>query len=73
MDRLRRYDIYAPVAEAETSIEFDTAARLVLDSFREFSPAVAQAAARVLEQNHLDADERPGKRGGGHAATPGRT
>ncbi|MGD2148686.1 MAG: M3 family metallopeptidase, partial [Anaerolineae bacterium] len=72
MDRLRRYDIYAPVTEAEASIEFAAAAPLVLDSFQAFSPVVAQAAARVLEENHLDAEVRPGKRGGAfcYSVTP---
>jgi oligoendopeptidase F len=72
MDRLRRYDIYAPVAEAERSIEFDAAVELVLDSFQQFAPVVAQAAARVLEDDHLDAEVRPGKRGGAfcYSVTP---
>jgi oligoendopeptidase F len=75
MDRLRRYDIYAPVAEAERSIAFDAAVGLVLDSFQQFSPVVAEAAGRVLEENHLDAEVRPGKRGGAfcYSVTPSYT
>ena len=73
VERLRRYDIYAPVAQAEKSFEFDAAVRLTLDSFQRFSPVVAEAAARVLEENHLDAEVRPGKRGGAfsYSVTPG--
>jgi oligoendopeptidase F len=64
MDRLRRYDIYAPVARSEKTLELDKAISLVLDSFQQFSPLVARSASRVLERNHLDAQVRPGKRGG---------
>jgi oligoendopeptidase F len=72
MPKLRRYDIYAPVAQADKTIEFEDAARLVLDSFQQFSPQIEQAARRVFEQNHLDSEIRPGKRGGAfcYSVTP---
>jgi oligoendopeptidase F len=64
MTKLRRYDIYAPIASSEKAIEFDAAVPLVLDSFSQFSPLIAQAASRVFERLHLDARVRPGKLGG---------
>ena len=64
MTKLRRYDIYAPIASSEKAIEFDAAVPLVLDSFSQFSPLIAQAASRVLERLHLDARVHPGKLGG---------
>jgi len=64
MDRLRRYDIYAPIARSEKTLELDQAIPLVLDSFKQFSPQVARSASQVLERNHLDAQVRPGKLGG---------
>ena len=64
MDQLRRYDIYAPVAQSEKTIEFNDATELILDSFNQFSPRIAKAASRVFEENHLDAEIRPGKRSG---------
>jgi oligoendopeptidase F len=64
VSKLRRYDIYAPIAGSEKAIEFDAAVPLVLDSFNQFSPKIAQAASRVFERSHLDAQVRPGKRGG---------
>ena len=75
MSRLRRYDIYAPVAQADKTIEFGSAAQLVLDSFRKFSPQIEQAARQVFEQDHLDSEIRPGKRGGAfsYSATPRHT
>ncbi len=65
MDRLRRYDIYAPLTNADKKYDFDFATRLVLDTFQEFSPQVHGLARRVIDEQHLDAKIRPGKRGGG--------
>ncbi len=70
MQKLRRYDIYAPVAKSEKMITFDEAVPLVLDCFRKFSPQVAQAASQVLERSHLDSEIRPGKRGGAFSYSP---
>jgi oligoendopeptidase F len=73
--KLRRYDIYAPLTESDKQYEFAQAADMVLDSFREFSPQVAGLAMRVFEENHLDSQNRAGKRGGAfcYAALPGLT
>jgi oligoendopeptidase F len=64
MDKLRRYDIYAPVAKAEKPFEFDAAAQMVLDSFNDFEPKVGELARRVFEDDHLDSEVRKGKRDG---------
>ena len=72
MDRLRRYDIYAPVAKAEKTYEFGEAAALVFDSFREFDHRLVELAQRVFNQQHLDSEVRIGKRGGAfsYSVTP---
>ena len=62
--RLRRYDIYAPVAQSDKRYEYQQAADLVLDSFKEFHPRLATLAQRVFDENHLDSEVRKGKRGG---------
>jgi len=64
MDKLRRYDIYAPVASADKNYEYDRAVQMVLDSFEDFSPRVAQLAKRVFDENHIDSSVRKGKRSG---------
>ena len=64
LDKLRRYDIYAPVAQAEKTFEYASAAQMVLDSFNEFDPKVAELARRVFENDHLDSEVRKGKRDG---------
>jgi oligoendopeptidase F len=75
LKKLRRYDIYAPLAESDKKYDFAQAKEMVLDSFREFSPQVAGLAARVFDENHLDSLARPGKRGGAfcYAPLPGLT
>lgn len=64
VERLRRYDIYAPVVRAEKSYDFKDAAEVVLDSFQRFNPRFASLAERVFTDNHLDGEVRKGKRGG---------
>lgn len=71
LELLRRYDIYAPLAKAEKKIEYGTAIPLILDSFGQFSPQIAQATSTVLERGHLDTQIRPGKRGGAFSYSVG--
>lgn len=69
MDRLRRYDVYAPVDETEKRYTFDEAVDLVLSSYQRFDPQVAALARRVLDEQHLDSEIRRGKRSGAFCAT----
>ncbi len=73
LERLRRCDIYAPVAasQAPRSYGFGQAADLVLDSFQRFEPHIAALAEDVLRQNHVDSEVRKGKRGGAFCMTVG--
>ncbi|MBN2085506.1 MAG: M3 family oligoendopeptidase [Anaerolineales bacterium] len=64
LPKLRRYDIYAPIAPAEKEYGFDRAWELVRRSFEEFDPAFAALAERVVAERRLDAEVRPGKRDG---------
>jgi oligoendopeptidase F len=70
MERLRRYDLYAPVAKSDKTYTFEEAAGMVLDSFGQFDPQMAELAERVFAQGHLDSTVRKGKRGGAFCATP---
>jgi len=69
VDRLRRYDIYAPVAKSDKLYEFSPAVEMVLDSFGHFDPQIAGLARRVFEQQHLDSEVRKGKRSGAFCAS----
>ena len=61
--KLRRYDIYAPVAKSDKPFEFDAAANMVLESFGVFDPKIGELARRVFDQDHLDSEVRKGKDG----------
>ncbi len=75
MDKLRRYDIYAPVVKTREQIEYQEAVDLVLGSFRRFDPQVAEMAERLFAERHYDSEVRSGKQGGAFCATitPGLT
>jgi oligoendopeptidase F len=62
--RLRRYDIYAPTVQSEKRFDFGTAWEIVRKSFREFDAEFAALAEKVIFENRLDAEVRPGKRDG---------
>jgi oligoendopeptidase F len=64
LDKLRRYDIYAPLAASVKKYDYSYSKQIILDSFRLFSPQVADLAQRVFDENHLDAEPRAGKRRG---------
>ncbi len=64
MPVLRRYDIYAPIAESDKRYTFGEAADMVLDSFNAFNPRMAELIRRVFDQDHLDSQVRKGKRSG---------
>jgi oligoendopeptidase F len=69
VEKLRRYDIYAPLAESDETMGYSEAARLVLDTFADFDPRVAEQAERVFAKDHIDSEVRKGKRGGAFCAT----
>ena len=68
--KLRRYDVYAPLLHAEKKFDYGAAADLVLTSYHDFSPRLADHARRVFAENHIDSELRPGKRGGAFCYSP---
>jgi oligoendopeptidase F len=68
-ERLRRYDIYAPVVKSDKKYTFEQAADTVFDAFRNFEPRLEELARRVIEQDHLDSEVRRGKTTGAFCAT----
>lgn len=69
VEKLRRYDIYAPLAATEKEYPFERSIELVLQSFRDFAPEVANLAQRVFDEHHLDSEVRKGKMGGAFCAS----
>jgi oligoendopeptidase F len=75
VERLRRYDIYAPLRASDKSYSYEEAVSIVLDSLAQFSPTLGEHARRVFTDGHIDAEIRPGKRSGAFCAglLPGLT
>jgi oligoendopeptidase F len=61
MEKLRRYDIYAPVSDVDKIVPFPEGVHQVLETLRAFSPRVGDLAERVLAEKHLDSEVRGGK------------
>lgn len=64
IEKLRRYDVYAPLATSEKTYNYEEAVSLVMESFEDFDPQIATLARRVLDEGHLDSEIRKGKWGG---------
>ena len=69
MKRLRRYDVYAPLAGSQKEIPYSEGVGLVLDTFASFHPEVAARAERVFAEGHIDSAIRKGKKGGAFCYT----
>ena len=64
LPKLRRYDIYAPIANSDKKFDYNDATRMVFESFSSFDPQIAEMAQRVFDQDHVDSEVRKGKRDG---------
>jgi oligoendopeptidase F len=69
VERLKDYDRMAPVAGADEAFDWDQAKQIVLDSFGDFSPVMADGARQFFDENWIDAPPREGKRPGAFCAT----
>lgn len=69
VEKLRRYDIYAPVEKSEKRFTFSEAADLVFESFDEFHPKFAELAREIFDASHVDSEVRKGKMSGAFCAT----
>ncbi len=69
MEKLRRFDIYAPLSASDKEIEYSQAVDMVLQTVKAFDPNVAAKAELVFSQGHIDSEIRKGKRAGAFCAT----
>jgi len=63
-DKIRRYDLYAPVIASEKSFEYEEAIAMTYGAFGDFSAEVEELARQVFDQDHVDSELRKGKAGG---------
>jgi oligoendopeptidase F len=69
LERLEDFDRYAPVTDDGGSVPFEDAKHLVLGAYGDFSPEMADIAQRFFDARWIDAELRPGKRGGAFSAS----
>ena len=66
VERLRFYDLFAPVGDSKLRWSFDEAREFICDHFTEFSPRLGTFAARTFDDSWIDAMTRDGKVGGAY-------
>ena len=71
MEKLRRYDIYAPVSESDKRYSYQQATDMTFEAFERFDPKFAGSAKRVFNDEHVDSEVRKGKMGGAFCSTLG--
>jgi len=71
MQKLRRYDIYAPVSSSDKKYSFQQAYDLTFEAFNRFDQGFAGLAKKVFDQQHVDSEVRKGKMGGAFCSTLG--
>jgi oligoendopeptidase F len=64
LPELMHYDRYAPLFKAEEKIGWEDARGIVLEAFGECSPTLRERAGEFFSGQWIDAEVRPGKRGG---------
>jgi pepF/M3 family oligoendopeptidase len=58
------WNLFAPTGKLEKEYSFDEARDFILKNFGNFSEELKAFAAHAFENNWIDAEQRPGKRGG---------
>jgi oligoendopeptidase F len=64
LETLYDYDRYASLSLESSSIPYEEAEEKVLAAFHDFSPKAEEVAAQFFKKRWIDAEVRPGKRGG---------
>lgn len=68
LDTLYHFDRYAPILPDQTHVSWEEAQRIVVDAYTRFAPPLGQLTQRFFEERWIDAEVRPGKRGGAFCA-----
>lgn len=63
-DKLPWWSLFAPIGEVNKEFSFEEARDLILEHFGSFSAELAFFAEGAFDNHWIDAEQRPGKRGG---------
>ena len=69
IDKLYDYDRYAPLSAQMPKCDWPTARSIVQESYDAFSPQAGSVIRTFFEKNWIDAELRPGKRGGAFSSS----
>ncbi len=69
IDPLYDYDRYAPLSAETPTCDWPAARRIVQEGYDAFSPQAGEVIRRFFEQRWIDAELRPGKRGGAFSSS----
>jgi oligoendopeptidase F len=69
IDKLYDYDRYAPLSGEMPKCDWPTARSIVQESYDAFSPQAGSVVRTFFEKNWIDAELRPGKRGGAFSSS----
>ncbi len=69
VDQLYDYDRYAPLFADMPRCEWPDACRIVLSSYEAFSPKAGAVIREFFDRSWIDAELRPGKRGGAFSSS----
>ncbi len=69
IDQLYDYDRYAPLSGEMPKCDWPTAREIVQESYDAFSPDAGGIVRQFFEKNWIDAELRPGKRGGAFSSS----
>ncbi len=71
IDKFRWYDEFAPCSTAERLFSFDEAGDFVVNNLKDFSSDLSGFSRMALDKRWIEAEDRPGKRGGGYCTGMG--
>ncbi|MGL4553685.1 MAG: M3 family oligoendopeptidase [Gemmataceae bacterium] len=69
LDQLEDYDRYAPLFSDLPAVDWPTARKLVEESYEAFSPDAGKVVKEFFDRRWIDAELRPGKRGGAFSSS----
>ncbi len=71
IDKFRWYDEFAPCGGVDRVYTFDEAIQFIADNFTAFSPEIVDFIRMAVGKRWIEAEDRPGKRGGAFCSRMG--
>ncbi|MFQ3593838.1 MAG: M3 family oligoendopeptidase [Gemmataceae bacterium] len=69
IEQLEDFDRYAPLSAEMPAVDWSTARRIVEESYEAFSPQAGKIVKMFFSRHWIDAELRPGKRGGAFSSS----